>query len=173
MQYIVLYAISKGMNVITTAVMARRANQLGGLHIHKLFCLDVTNGMNPHRVVELAVIKLLRNPEKINILLTLEMLVIDEAGQVLAEMISALDIILRKLKDSNLFMVGVLNLGIMDHTQLPPIKGRPFLISSHVISWFQMIQLKHSVRANSDQNFQRVQTIARMHPNRYTDNILS
>ena len=35
-QTLVLYCISKGMNVISTSFIGVRANSLGGIHIHKL-----------------------------------------------------------------------------------------------------------------------------------------
>ena len=38
----------------------------------------------------------------------------------------------------------------MDHTQIQPIKGHPFLISCHVIPCFKMVNLCHSVRASGD-----------------------
>ena len=37
MLYVVLYALSQGLNVITTAHLSRRAVQLGGKHIAYLF----------------------------------------------------------------------------------------------------------------------------------------
>ena len=39
--YCALHALSKGLNVITTAVLAKRAIQSGGIHYHKLFCLRI------------------------------------------------------------------------------------------------------------------------------------
>ena len=81
MNYSILYAISKGLNVCVTAVMSKRANVLGGIHIHKLFKLPCKNGLNVHRMAELAVTDMLRAPEKIQVLRTLNILFIDEIGQ--------------------------------------------------------------------------------------------
>ena len=50
----------------------------------------------------------------------------------------------------------------MEHTQIQPINGRPFLTSCHIIPCFQVVALKHSVRASNDLDFVRIQTIARM-----------
>ena len=38
--YSTLYAISQGLNVMTTAALANRALQLGRCHYHKLLCLE-------------------------------------------------------------------------------------------------------------------------------------
>ena len=60
----------------------------------------------------------------------------------------------------------------MDHMQLPPVRGLPFLVSSHMMSCFQMVRLKQSVRAQGDLNYMELQKIARMSPKEYTPMIL-
>ena len=55
-------------------------------------------------------------------------------------------------------------MGTMDHAQLGSIEGWPFLLSSHVITDFTLIQLRSSVRAHGDPDFQRIQNITRMPP---------
>ena len=57
-------------------------------------------------------------------------------------------------------MGGLLIISTIEHTQIKPIEGRPFLTSSHIISCFRMVELKHSVRANSDPSPQHIQEIA-------------
>ena len=74
--------------------------------------------------------------------------------------------ILRRIRNTNIFFGGVLVIGTMDHMQFNPIDGRPFLTSSHGISCFNMVRLQHSVRAHNDPGFQRFQQIARMHPSK-------
>ena len=64
---------------------------------------------------------------------------------------------------------GLLIIATMDHTQLQPVQGRPFLLSSHVITCFKMVMLKTSVRASGDVQFQRLQAIARMHYMEYEE----
>ena len=66
-------------------------------------------------------------------------------------------------------MGEVLIISTMDHTQLQPVNGRPFLLSTHVITCFKMIKLECSVRASGDQDFQRMQEIIRMHVSKYND----
>ena len=54
---------------------------------------------------------------------------------------------LRRIKKNNIFLEGLLIICTIDHTQIHPIKARPFLISTHVITFFQMVALETLVRA--------------------------
>ena len=92
-----------------------------------------------------------------------------EIGQLPAEMLSVLEIIFCRVRGNNIFMGGVLIISTMDHTQLQPVNGRPFLLSTHVITCFRMIKLECSVRASGDPDFQRMQEIIRMHVSKYND----
>ena len=85
-------------------------------------------------------------------------------------MLAILDIILRKVKKSNIYMGGVLLLFTMDHLQIKPINGRPFLTSANIIPCFKMVNLQHSMRAWNDQRYQRIQQIARMHYKEFETN---
>ena len=113
-------------------------------------------------MAELALINLSKHPLKLHVLQTMDILFIDEIGQVSAEMLSVMDMIMRRVKDSHIFMGGLLMICTMDHKQLEPVKGKPFLLSSHIVTCFSVVRLKHSVRASSDTNFQRLQAISRM-----------
>jgi hypothetical protein len=170
MQYVLLYAMSQGLLCIPTAMMSRRSVFLGGKHIHILFGIPAERNLSPHRMAEIAITKLLRDPKKLNLLRVLDCLFLDEIGQLSSELLAVLDIIFRRVKDTNIFLGGVIIIGTIDHTQLQPVQGRPFLTSSHVISCFKMTMLSTSVRASNDPNFQRIQEIARMHYQKYTEN---
>ena len=61
----------------------------------------------------------------------------------------------------------------MDHTQLNPIGGRPFLLSSLIITCFTMVKLETPVRCAGDENFVRLQEILRMHHSMYTEDLLN
>ena len=61
----------------------------------------------------------------------LEVLAIDKFGQVSAELLSVLDLILRTTRKNSLFMGGVLIIAKMDNMQLPPVLSRPPLLSPH------------------------------------------
>ena len=128
MMYCLLYSISRGLKVTTTAMMCNRALQLGGVHVHKLFLLP-TERLTPHRRSELAIIKLMKSPKRIEFIRSIDVLFFDEMGQVSSEFLATFDIILRKIRNSNIYMGGVLFIFSMDHTQIQPIEGHPFLTS--------------------------------------------
>ena len=86
-----------------------------------------------------------------------------------AEMLATFGIIMRQVRNSNIFMGGVLIIFTIDHFQIQPIRGRPFLTSCHVIPCFNMVTLEHSVRAANDPPFQRLQQIARYTYRRFID----
>ena len=52
----------------------------------------------------------------------------------------------------------------MDHAQIKAIRGWPFLLSTHVLTDFVLIELENSVRAHRDRQFQRLQKTTRMSP---------
>ena len=110
-----------------------------------------------------------RHPEKFNLLRMLDILFFDEIGQLPAEIFAAIEIILRRVRDSNEFMGGVIIISTMDHTQLQPVSGRPFILSSYVITCFKMVKLETSVRDYRDISFQILQHIVRMNYSKYTD----
>lgn len=124
MMYYMLYAISKGLIVTTTALQCSRALHLGGIHIHQLFLVPTEDNIpSLYRRAELAVLRLLKNPTKLDFICTLQILFVDEMGQMDDGMLAILDIIFRKLKKSNIYMGGVLLIFTMDHLQIKPING--------------------------------------------------
>lgn len=80
----------------------------------------------------------------------MDVLLLDECGQLSAEQLSLLDIILRNLRHNNIPFGGVLIFGTFDYCQLGAIDGLPFLLSSHILTDFTLIELRHSVRASKD-----------------------
>ena len=44
-----MYALSQGLFALSTAVLAKRAIQLGGTHWHVLFCLNTDDSLTSHR----------------------------------------------------------------------------------------------------------------------------
>ncbi|KAL3924544.1 MAG: hypothetical protein SGILL_000982 [Bacillariaceae sp.] len=160
----IVYALSKGLVVMTTAMLADRAFMLGGRHLHKLFKLRVRDRGSPHRLAELAIISLQKKPELFAFLRRLDILFIDECGQISAELLSVLDIILRKVRDSSLFMGGILLVGTIDQVQLRPITGLPFLLSPYVLTTFSIIVLKEYVRCADCVVLQEMNELARAFP---------
>lgn len=106
--------------------------------------------------LQLALQKLHRksNMNFLHLLLTMDVLLLDECGQLSAEQFALIDIILRHARESALPFGGVLIFGTFDHHQLGAIEGLPFLLSSHILSDFSLVKLEHSVRAAGDKVLQ-------------------
>jgi hypothetical protein len=143
-------------------MLAKRANFLGGKHWHWLFCIPTDRGLCVQRKAELAIIKIMKDVTKWNLLYILDVLLADEIGQLSSEFIATIDLILRRIRQNNIFLGGVLILSTLDHTQIRCIDGHPFLTSMNIITCFKMVELKTSVRASDDEAWQRIQTITRM-----------
>ena len=168
MQYCILHAYSKGLLAVPTAMMSRRSVFLGTKHLDWLFCLPYEKNFSPYKTAETAIARLLQEPEKENILRCLDILFIDEVGQVSAELLSTYDMILRRIRNTQIVFGGVLIIGTLDHTQLLPVSGRPLLLSSLIITCFVMVNLKTSVRCVDDDNFMRLQELLQMNYLKYT-----
>ena len=111
----------------------------------------------------------MRDQKKLNTLLTLDVLLCDEMGQVSAEFLSIIDIIMRRLRSNNIFLGGLLIICTLDHTQIQPVKGRPFFTSTHIIPCFKMVSFVNSIRASGDAAFQRIQELARFNYSKFEE----
>ena len=96
------------------------------------------------------------------ILCALQVILFEEAGQVDDEVLAKIDIILRKVLNINIYMGELLIIFSMDHTQIQPILGRPFLTSFHIIPCFKIVSLENTVWAYDDDAFQRIQKVGRL-----------
>ena len=106
------------------------------------------------KCAEAAFLKIRRNTKILHALLILDFLFIDEMGQISALLICTIDIILRKLCNSDIPFGGVYISGTMDNSQIQPINQIPFLTSTLVLACFLALELKHSVRAHNDIDFE-------------------
>ena len=97
-----LYVLSKGLKVIATSIMAHRSVHLGKSHIHCLSAMDVKDYLSPQRGSERSIINCKKDPVKENALQSLHVLFLDEAGQVSAELLSMMDMILRRIRGNDL-----------------------------------------------------------------------
>ena len=156
-------AISMGLNVTVTAVLGERAVVLGGRHLHFLFKIPVVDKSNTELLVQKTLVKLLANPVALEYLRRLDVLFVDEAGTLSAELLSTLDRVMRRIRESKIFMGGMLIISTIDPLQLPPIRGRPFLMFSHILPCFWFGGLKYSIRAQNDNGFQRLQELTRIY----------
>lgn len=162
LQQAAAYCLAQGLRVAMTSLMSERAISLGGRHIHHLFCIPGRfTQRSVHKIFDSAILGLNRHPESLQFLRTLDVLCIDEAGYVPAEILNVMDMIMRYVRGNTKFMGGALVLVSMDHQQLPPIQGIPFLMSSLIVTSFNLYELQHSVRARTDLNLQRLIAITR------------
>ena len=93
----------------------------------------------------------------------------DEMGKVSAEHLSMFDIIIRKIRNSNMHMGGSLIILSMDHVQIQPLRSHPFLTSCDVIPCFKVVSLNHSVIVSNDIHFQRIQQTTRYNYQRFVN----
>lgn len=172
LSYIPLYALSKGLKVANMTNMAKRGINIGGSHFHRTFCLQGNDNVALEERAQAAYLAILRDPIRHNYLRSLNIIHIDEIGQLSAEMLYILDVILRMVRNNNVFFGGIIIIGTMDQRQLAPVRGKPFLVSSNVITCFEFIRFEYSIRAGFDELFQRLQYIVRLHPSRYDNKLL-
>ena len=156
LQCVGLYAIALGLNVMSTSLMAIRSVELGGLNIHQLLKLPRKKAPNLFRLAQLARECLYRrkNIELRYIIMTMDVLLLDECGQLSAQQLAVIDILLRHLRNNSYPFGGVLVLGSFDHRQLGCIDGLPFLLSHHILTDFCLVKLQKSVRASRDEDLQ-------------------
>jgi hypothetical protein len=152
--------------------MGVRSAELGGMHIAKLFCMPVQKNISLGRLAEMSTLALLRNPKKLFLLQIVDLLVIDELGQVYAKVLSVMGMILRRARKRSQFMGGVLLISTMDNMQLAPVDGRPPLTSPYIITSFSFFKLYHSVRASQDPILQQIQDITPLPPSQMTSDVL-
>ena len=161
MEIACVYAICKGLSCMITASTSDRANMLGGYHVHKLLGIPRCRLKNLYHIAEKAIIQLQRHPEQIYLLRTLDVLCIDELGNLSAELLSIMNIVMQTIRCDPSYMGGVLIISSIDPKQLPPVEGMPALLSASVLVSFNFLMLKHSVRAISDPILRELIDIAR------------
>ena len=128
MVHCLLYAISQGLFCVTSLMMCSYSVYLGGKHMHHIFRLPTERYLSPHQMAEFTITLLLNTPAKLNVLRMLSILFFDKVVQLSAEILYALDIILRRICDENILLGGLLLVAIVDCTQLQLVKGRLFLL---------------------------------------------
>jgi hypothetical protein len=133
MLYAALYAISKGLNIVTTSQMAKHALQLSGKHWHKLLMLGTDRNQTPHSKAGIAIAKIERNSKMLNFLRSIHVLCGDEFGQQSAENMATYDIIFCFIRKSDIYMGGVLIIGTLYHLQIQPSnREQPFLFPNSI-----------------------------------------
>ena len=114
-----------------------------------------------NKSADLTIINLHRNPLMLAALRHADVLLVDEIGDQAAEIWSIIDIVFRNVRQSNSYLGGVLKISTMDPSQLPSFNGKPFLLSSFILTSYKICKLSHSVRAFNDPMLQRLNQLAR------------
>ena len=86
----------------------------------------------------------------------MQILFIQEVGQVSSELMDILDIVPLTVRKSISYLGGLLIAVILYQRQLPPVNGKYFTTSPHMIPFFESKVLQHSERANCDPNFPKI-----------------
>ena len=167
MKRALLYGMSQGLSVVVTCVLGERSNELGGNHIHKLFGFSTQHNLSPNKMAEHAIVKLLKKGQYYALLKTADIIFIDELGQVSAQMLSAMDMVMRHIRDSSRFFGGCIVMATMDVLQLQPIDGLPPVMSPLMFCNFMFFRLETSMRASNDTVHQEIQALTRLPSYRY------
>jgi hypothetical protein len=89
----VLYALCSGMKIISTSILGIRASNLGGTHLHSLFCwTPQKHESTPYKTAFSAVHRILMKPLQRHIILALDALFIDKIGTLANKQLAVLDI---------------------------------------------------------------------------------
>ena len=159
--YAILYIISKYLKKNAAAMMCKRYLKIGVIHAYQTWTMNIYEDIAPHRCAKLRLLNSLKKTKKMEFLWSLDVLFFDEMGQCSVEILATFDIISQKVRNINICFGGVLIIFSVDHTQIQPIRGQPFLASSHVIPCFKMVTLKHYIRSVNYVPFKCIQQIAR------------
>ncbi len=180
-----LHAIkAEGMKqMVVVAPTGVAAINAGGMTIHSFFQLPFglhipgasrTEQSRPNRL----------SRQKIRLIRSLDLLVIDEISMVRADMLDAIDQVLRNYREANLPFGGVQLLMIGDLHQLPPVVKHedwtllqahyttPYFFSSQALqkTEYVSIELKHIYR-QSDQSF--IDLLNRVRDNKLDEDVLN
>jgi hypothetical protein len=89
----VLYAICNGMKIISTSLLGICASNLGGPHLHSLFCWTPQKHKSTlYKTALLALNRIMRKPLLCHIILALDALFIDKLGTLSNQQLAVLGI---------------------------------------------------------------------------------
>ena len=160
---LVTYALTCGLNAVTTTLTALRASQLGGIWIHSLFCMRPGMSISNDPNIDAMICRnaLVRNPEKVALLQTMHVLMIDEIGLLSLQQLTVIDLVLREVRQCKRTFGGVLVIATGDYCQLQPINGQLVWQSLTLFTSFDLFSLRHLVRSMHDKNLQEVINLSR------------
>jgi len=158
-----LLAIAKDIRVCLTSLTSQRSRSLGGIHLHNIFKIpiDRPDYETPREFADRAVANLTQSPIDFIFLRRTKIFFIEEIGLISASFLTVLDLILRKVKESNQPYGGAIIIATGDNEQLPPIEGEEVWLSSQIGTLFDVVMLQHMVRSAEDQDLQNIITTMR------------
>ncbi len=120
----VLYALSKGLKIISSSILGVHASFFSGTHLNSILCWKPQKHKSmPFRSAFSALERIQRKPLLRHILLALDVLFIDDIGILSNQHLAILDIMYCKHCNSPLPYGGVLILGSLDLHQISIIKA--------------------------------------------------
>jgi predicted GIY-YIG superfamily endonuclease len=165
--YCMLYGLSQGLFMMSTALLADRANVMGGIHMHKMCHMAPKKSWTVQMIADNAIRKIICNPLSLALINSIDALCFDELGNISTQLFSAIEIIFRTVRNNNLLFGGVLVIASIDTQQIKTIDGLPVMLSSFIISSFSAFVLRNSVRAADDEHLQRLITLSRLSTDKY------
>ena len=138
-------SICNGMLSFVTSLASRRAEQLSGEHIHRLFKISAKK-LDSQSLANEALIKLSRDHKRRFMLTNINVLIVEEISLINAELWCAMDLILRELKDSDKSFGGAFIVANGDCCQLPNITGYNIFESYSFLFTFDFHFLENFVR---------------------------
>ena len=133
----------------TTSLASRRSSLVGGEHIHRLFSIPVKR-IYAKDLAKEAFGRINNNLKRRYFLERLQILIIEEASLIHAELMATVDLILQMVKLNDLPFGGVLIISNGDCCQLPNVSGRDIFQSCSLIFSFNFHFLNELVRMTDE-----------------------
>ena len=141
-----LFALCNGLTCYATSLASRRASVFNCEHVHRLFCLGINPANDVATTVESALKKLEFKPERKALLMSLDVLVIEEVGLISGELMESMNLILQAIRGKTSYFGGVFIVANGDTNQLPNIDGTDFFLSTSLFFVYKCYFLQHFVR---------------------------
>ena len=162
-QLLGIFAVSQGLNVLSTSLAAEQSRMSGGVHMHVLFHIraNKTRYSHPLHAASDCIRNLSKNELSCILLKQADIIFFEELGVVSAELYSVPDTAMKHLMNNDMKMGGKLVISNGDPFQLQAINGRSMWLSTHFLFQYDVLLLEHYVRSRSDPKLQELLTLLR------------
>jgi hypothetical protein len=168
-----IYALSRKLEVVVLSLTGKRALSLGGMHMHDLFCMQESIGAKTQsaiRMAETCLVNLQRQPAKLAILRSADILAFEEIGMISQENLATMMEVTQKVCNSQVPFGGKLFLATGDARQLPPVTGKPFWTHTSLLYLFKPCVLRNYVRCAEDSALQKLNNLLHQVNTSHEDN---